>query len=279
MTKDIGKTLQNKRDELGLSIEEVSNSTKIQTGFINSIENNDRSTVPTAYFDLFLNKYARFLDVKIEPNKKTPGKKGSSKKKNITKETKENQIEHKLVVFIKDLILFIQINKKLSLVIFLFLTIFFIVKITGSIFNTSVKSDTNKPVVTIITIEGSSDDKLNFDIRDSILIEEDKPAFMIVKINALDSCYVCYYSDTITVKEKLLLPGENIVLKGEKIIESKIGNSIAVSISYNNESILPELKNLGNGSSMIRITPRNGAERIKRSEKIMTFLKNNYGLE
>lgn len=279
MTKDIGKILREKRDELGLSIEEVSNSTKIQTGFLNSIENNDRSTVPAAYFDLFLNKYAKFIGVEIEPLKKTPSKKGSSKKKTIAKETKENQIEHKLVVFIKDFVLFIQINKKLSLVIFLFFTIFFLVKITGSIFNTSVKSDTNKPVVTIITIEGPSDDKLNFDIRDSILIENDKPEFMIVKINALDSCYVCYYADTVTVKEKLLLPGENLILKGEKIIESKIGNSIAVSISYNNESILHELKTLGNGSSLIRITPRNGAEKIKRSEKIMTFLKNNYGLE
>nr|MDA3838659.1 hypothetical protein [Candidatus Delongbacteria bacterium] len=94
-----------------------------------------------------------------------------------------------------------------------------------------------------------------------------------------DSCYVCYYSDTVTVKEKLLLPGENLVLKGEKIIESKIGNSIAVSISYNNEKILPELKTLGNGSSLIRITPGNGAEKIKKSDKIMTFLKKNYGLE
>ena len=192
MTKDIGKILRDKREELDLSVEEASNRTKIQIGFLNSIENNDRTTVPAAYFDLFLNKYAKFLDVEVEPKKKITNKKGSSKKKTIAKETKENQIEHKLVVFMKDFILFIQVNKKLSLVIFLFFTIFFLVKITDSIFNTSIKSDTNEPVVTIITIEGSSDDKLNFDIRDSILIEDDKPEFMIVKISAVAYCYVCY---------------------------------------------------------------------------------------
>lgn len=279
MTKDIGKLLQEKRDELGLSLAEVSNLTKIQTGFLESIENNDRSNVPAAYFDLFLNKYAKFLKVEVESPPKTTGKKTKSKKKVEEKQIDENKVEHKLIVFFKDIILFIQINKKLSLVVFLFLIIFFLIKITDSIFNTSKQSNINEAVVKIITIEGSSDDKLNFDIRDSILIEDERPEFMVVKINAIDSCYICYYSDTVSVRERLLLPGENLVVKGEKIIESKIGNSIAVSISYNDEKILPELQTLGNGSSLIRITPRNGAEKIKKSEKIMNFLKDNYGLE
>ncbi|MCK5760706.1 MAG: helix-turn-helix domain-containing protein [Candidatus Delongbacteria bacterium] len=280
MTKDIGKRLEERRDELDLSLEEVSNKTKIQVGFLNSIENNDRSEVPTAYFDLFLKKYARFLGVEIEqPISNTPNKKRTPKKKAYAKNDSTKELENKFTELIKDFIFFIQVNKKLSLVVFLFLIIFTFVKIAGSIFSPGEISDTNEPVVTIITIEGSSDDKLNFDIRDSILIEDEKSEFMIVKINAVDSCYVCYYSDTVSVKEKLLLPGEFLLLKGEKIIESKIGNSTAVSITFNNESVLPELKSHGNGSSMIRVTPRNGAENIKSSEKILTFLKDNYGLE
>ena len=280
MTKDIGKVLRERRDELDLSIEEASNRTKIQAGYLNSIENNDRSTVPTAYFDLFLNKYAKFLGVNFEPEESNaPDKKRTSKRKFSPKDNSKRELDPKLIVFLKDIILFIQINRKLSLVLFLIFIIFIFVKITGSIFSPGEISDQNEPVVTIITIEGPSDDKLNFDIRDSILIEDEKPEFMIVKINAIDSCYICYYSDTITVKEKLLFPGESLVLKGEKIIESKIGNSIAVSISLNNENVLPDLKSHGNGSSIIRITPRNGAEKIQKSEKILTFLKNNYGLE
>ncbi|MBN2789765.1 MAG: helix-turn-helix domain-containing protein [Candidatus Delongbacteria bacterium] len=281
MAIDVGKILQDKREDIGISLEEASNSTKIQTGYLSAIENNDRSLVPVAYYDLFLNKYARFLNVELPQIKKGEPKKSSLRKKEQIKELidKDNQIEHKLIVFIKDVILFIQINRRLSLVIFLFLIVFSLIKITGSIFNTGEKNNVNESVVKIITIEGSSDDKINFDIRDSILIEDDKPEFMLVKISAVDSCYICYYSDTTAVNEKLLLPGEKLVLKGEKIIESKIGNSTAVSISYNDISILPELREQGNGSSMIRITPRNGAEKIKRSEKIMLFLKNNYGLE
>ena len=280
MTEDIGKRLEERRDELDLSLEEVSNKTKIQIGFLDSIEKNDRSGVPTAYFDLFLKKYARFIGVEIEPTKNIPtNKKRTSKKRTTGKNDNKRKLESKFTVFLKDFIFFIQVNKKLSLVIFLFLTIFIFVKITDSIFSSGEISDQNEPVVTIITIEGPSDDKLNFDIRDSILIEDEKPEFMIVKINAVDSCYVCYYSDTVSVKEKLLLPGEFLLLKGEKIIESKIGNSIAVSITFNNESVLPELKSHGNGSSMIRVTPRDGAEKIKSSEKILTFLKDNYGLE
>ena len=280
MTKEIGKILEERREELDLSLEEVSNKTKIQIGFLNSIENNDRSEVPTAYFDLFLKKYARFLGVEIEPQKSDPpDNKRTPKKKAYAKNNSKKELENKFIELIKDFIFFIQVNKKLSLVVFLFVTIFTFVKITGSIFSSGEISDTNEPVVTIITIEGPSDDKLNFDIRDSILIEDERPEFMIVKINAVDSCYVCYYSDTISVKEKLLLPGEFLLLKGEKIIESKIGNSTAVAITFNNESVLPDLRTHGNGSSMIRITPHNGAEKVKSSEKILTFLKDNYGLE
>ncbi|MBU4486336.1 MAG: hypothetical protein KKD38_05355, partial [Candidatus Delongbacteria bacterium] len=98
------------------------------------------------------------------------------------------------------------------------------------------------------------------------------------KISAADSCYICYYSDTLSVKETMLLPGKILAIKAERIIEAKLGKSGAVDLEFNKNKILKELKELINASSIIQVTYK-GAERIKRSEKISEYLKNTYGLE
>ena len=110
------------------------------------------------------------------------------------------------------------------------------------------------------------------------MLDDDKPVFFSFRILASDSCYICYYSDTLKVKETMLLPGQSLDLKAESVIEAKLGKSNAVILELEKERVLHELKEQKNASSFIKIS-RSGALRIKRSEKIGEYLKITHGIE
>jgi hypothetical protein len=144
--------------------------------------------------------------------------------------------------------------------------------------NTGEKSGSSEPKVKIITIEDDTDDRISINIKDSIILEDDRLEPFILKISAADSCYICYFTDTLKVKETILIPGQEINLRAESLIEAKLGKSNSVTLELNNVKVLHELAYQKNASSFIR-TSHFGADKIKRSEKIGEYLKNTYGLE
>ena len=141
-----------------------------------------------------------------------------------------------------------------------------------------VKTGKSESGVKIITIEGDPGDRISVNVKDSIMLDDDKPVFFSFRILASDSCYICYYSDTLKVKETMLLPGQSLDLKAESVIEAKLGKSNAVILELEKERVLHELKEQKNASSFIKIS-RSGALRIKRSEKIGEYLKITHGIE
>jgi transcriptional regulator with XRE-family HTH domain len=67
------KKIKERRQELGLSVEDISKQTKINAEIINSIESGDFSRLPDTYMRLFLKTYAKILDLEYEDLVKEAG--------------------------------------------------------------------------------------------------------------------------------------------------------------------------------------------------------------
>jgi transcriptional regulator with XRE-family HTH domain len=277
LTESTGNILKQKRSELGLSIKEVSAETKIREDFIAAIEENNEKAVPSSYYKLFLKKYASFLNVKLsEPEKFEED--DSDHIYEMLSRHDENDRKNHFLEGLKRILLFGYVHRK---IFFSFIALFFVMLFIRHIYlilNTGVKTEKSESMVKIITIEGDPDERISVDIRDSIMIDEEKTDFFTLRITAADSCYVCFFYDTLAVKETIILPGRYMDLKVERLFEAKLGKSDAVSVEFNKNRVLDELKQFKNASSFIKAT-HFGAERIRRSDKINEYLKETYGLE
>ncbi|MFO7810795.1 MAG: helix-turn-helix domain-containing protein [Candidatus Delongbacteria bacterium] len=277
MNEDIGNILKQKRTDLGLEIAEISKRTRMNSEFILAIEENDKERIPESYYKLFVKKYADLLDVEI-PETEKEEEESDHIYEMLSRKDENIKIRDRFSSVIRKLLLFGYVHRKIFLSLILIFMVFLFVKHIYSILNTGPKTEKSESMVKIITIDGEADERISVDIRDSIIIEEDKPDYFSLKILASDSCYICYFYDTLKVKETILLPGKLLDVKAERNFEAKLGKSNAVYIEYNQKRVLDELKQFKNASSFIKAT-HFGTERIRRSDKINEYLKETYGLE
>ncbi|HXK50722.1 MAG TPA: helix-turn-helix domain-containing protein [Clostridiales bacterium] len=277
MKKDTGNILRNKREELGLSIPEVAERTKIRENFISALENNDTDNIPASYYDLFLKKYAAYLELSL-PQEEKKAEKSDAILDLLSKSSEERRRSDIIFKTLKRTLLFIYIRRVAVLIAILFLSLFIFSRHIYILLNAGEKTYKSESGVKIITIEGDPGDRISVSVKDSIMLDDDKPDFFTFKILASDSCYVCYYSDTLKVKETMLMPGQSLDLKAESLIEAKLGKSSAVILELEKERVLLDLKEQKNASSFIKVS-RSGALRIKRSEKIGEYLKITHGIE
>jgi transcriptional regulator with XRE-family HTH domain len=272
-----GNILKAKREELGLDIKDISAKIKIRENFLVAIENGDKSEVPDSYYDLFVKKYSEYLKVEL-PEYVEKKKESDTILEMLTEKNGNGKKKSNLLTGFKRTLLFAYIHRKFFIGAFAVFLFALFVRHTYNILNTGEKTEKSESMVKIITIEGDPDDRISIDIRDAIMIDDDKNEVFHIRITASDSCYLCYYSDTLSVKETIIPPGRYIEARPEKIFEAKIGKSGAIDIELNGQKVLTELKELKNASSFISAGHR-GAVKVKRSEKIGEYLYNMYGLE
>jgi len=277
LKKDIGNILKDKRQELGLSVPEVAERTKIRENFISALENNDTESIPASYYDLFLKKYAAYLEITM-PEEEKKAEKSDAILDLLSTNSQERRKSDIIFKTLKRTLLFIYIRRVVFLVAILFLSLFIFSRHIYLMMDQGEKTGRSESGVKIITIEGEPGDRISINVKDSIMLDDDKPVFFSFRILASDSCYICYYSDTLKVKETMLLPGQSLDLKAESVIEAKLGKSNAVILELEKERVLHELKEQKNASSFIKIS-RSGALRIRRSEKIGEYLKITHGIE
>jgi transcriptional regulator with XRE-family HTH domain len=274
---DIGKILKEKRTGLGLSVADVSKKIRIRDTFIEAIENNDTKSLPESYYDLFLKKYAGFLNVDL-PEDEEKKKQKDMILEMLSESENGKKKNHPVAEFFRKILLFVYIHRKFFIGFVIGLLLFIFMRHMYLILNEDEKSEKNESMVKIITIEGDLQDKISVAVRDSFLVGDETNEYFTMKIIASDSCYIYYYSDSLEVSEIMLAPGKDLSIKAENIIEAKLGQSGAVSIEFNDEKALEDLKNYSGYSSYLRVTDK-GVQRVKQSDKIGTYLKNVYGLE
>jgi len=129
-------------------------------------------------------------------------------------------------------------------------------------------------MVKIITIESDS-----VAVRDSFMIGEEYNEPFNLNITTLDSCYIYYFTDSLAVKEQMIIPGLDLKISAVKIIEAKLGNSSSVEIEFNENKVAANnYKDPKYSSAYIRVT-ESGVQKIKRSDRIGEYLKKTYGLD
>lgn len=277
MKKDIGNILKDKRQELGLSIPEVAERTKIRENFISALENNDTENIPASYYDLFLKKYAAYLAIAL-PEEEKKEEKSDAILDLLSTHSEERRKSDIIFKSSKRVLLFLYVHRLILLVLLLFISLFIFTRHIYIMMDQGEKGGRSESGVKIITIEGDPGDRISVNVKDSIMLDDYRPVFFSFKILASDSCYVCYFSDTLKVKETMLLPGQSLDLKAESVIEAKLGKSSAVILELEKERVLHDLKDQKNASSFIKVSSY-GAIRIKRSEKIGEYLKITHGIE
>ncbi len=277
LKEETGNILKNKREELGLSVSQVSRMTRIREDYINALENSSGTEIPDSYYSLFLKKYAGFLKTDLPEEEKDP-EKSDAIVELLSEKNNGHTSEHIIQKRFKKLLLFLYVRRAFMLVLALLFFIFLFTRHIYVMMNAGEKSERSESMVKIITIEGDPDDRISINVKDSIMLDDDKPEPFILKISARDSCYICYFTDTLKVKETILMPGQAINLRAENVIEAKLGKSNSVALELNDVKVLHDLEYQKNASSFIRAT-HSGADRIKRSERIGEYLFNTYGLE
>jgi len=277
LENNIGKILKDKRTEIGLSVADVSKKIKIRGSFIEAIENNDIKSLPESYYDLFLKKYAGLLNVDI-PEDEEKKKQKDMILEMLTESENGKKKNNPAAEFIRKILLFVYIHRKFFIGLVIGLLLFMFIRHMYVLLNEDEKSEKSESMVKIITIEGDPQDKISVAVRDSFMVGDEDAEYFSMRIIASDSCYIYYYSDTLQVSEIMLVPGKDLDIKAENIIEAKLGQSGAVRIEFNGESALDDLKNYSGYSSYLKATVR-GVQRVKQSDKIGTYLKNVYGLE
>lgn len=277
MGNDIGNILRAKRTELGLSISDISKKIRIRDTFLIAIEKNDISSLPESYYDLFVKKYADFLHAEL-PEDEEKKKKNDMILELLSERNGGRKKDNRFKSAVRRILLFTYIHRKFFIGFLISLMFFLFIRHIYVILNEDEKSDKNESMVRIITIEGGPDDKMSVAIRDSFMIGDDNAELFYLKITAVDSCYIYYFTDSLSISEMLLAPGKYLDLKAENIIEAKLGQGAAVDIEFNDNKVMEELKQLKGLSAVIRAT-RYGVQKIKRSEKIGTYLQKTYDLD
>lgn len=277
MENKVGNILKAKRVELGLSVTDISKKIKIRDTFLTAIEENDIASLPESYYDLFVKKYADFLKVEL-PEDEEKKKQKDMILELLSEKNGGKKENNQYAGFLKKILLFVYIHRKFFIAFLVSFLLFLFIRHIYTILNEDEKSEKNESMVRIITIEGGPDDKMSVAIRDSFMIGEEDTELFYLKITAQDSCYIYYFTDSLSISELLLVPGKYLDLKAENIIEAKLGQVAVVDIEFNDNKVMEELKQLKGLSAFIRAT-RYGVEKIKRSEKIGSYLQKTYGLD
>ena len=132
----------------------------------------DDKSVPSSYYNLFLRKYAGFLNIALkEPEKE---EENTDHIYDILSVKTEDMKSNYFIDGCKRMLLFGYIHRKIffSFIALLFVLLFF--RHIYQILNTGVKTEKSESLVKIITIESDPDERISIDIRDSIMIDEDK---------------------------------------------------------------------------------------------------------
>lgn len=316
---EFGQKLKKKRESMGLTLEEVSRKTNVSLNYLQALECGNMSELPDVYMKMFLRTYAAFLHVSITPvpaikkmsfilddNDKNPqaedgetvdftiedlpdeNSSAITQAKRIISEEfedfssisislqQDNSLEngeHPYKLFIAKYFKLIVF----SIIAILTLITFLILKV---VMVDEKKSEAESTTIKVITVESDQNNDLNINITDSVQSNvnslNDSVSFTMA---AVDSCYVLYYSDDGSVRERMLFPKQKMTVKAQYSMEIKVGNIQKLSYAFNGKPLVDQLKTDKVGSAFLKVSAGEGPYFIKKSDKIIKYLKDVYGIQ
>ncbi|PID26683.1 MAG: hypothetical protein CR982_09040 [Candidatus Cloacimonadota bacterium] len=265
--------LKKYREEQKRDLQEISDSIKINIKYLEAIEKEDYGIIPDAYKRMFISSYAKELGLDPEELFADKVKERSYQESRDNQRSGNSEKDNETFHTIFD---YIEKYKSQILIAFVVLVVFisfFVVKN----FWENIKGAPEK--INVVTAAGINNS--NFD--NSIIVNEDsnKKDFLdIIKVSVLveDSCYVIYFSDSSRVNEKLLLAGDSLVLEAENRVEMKAGKVESLKLFVEGEE-KRGYKEGKKGTAFIQVIKGESPKLIRRSEKIVNYLKVRSGKE
>ncbi|UCC94992.1 MAG: DUF4115 domain-containing protein [Candidatus Omnitrophota bacterium] len=240
MIKEICFKLREKRKELGYTLEEAVEKTKLHPSVIRDIEDGNLDNINPTYLKGFIKIYAAFLDVDAQealgelsvPQAPKVQRKIRKEESYVTKIAKFTKIKKPIPPKVKQFIVF----SLLGIVLFFMLISAgrFVVKKISSVVRRPPKKE-KKTQIKPITPQFSSDE-------------------IAVSLTAKRDCFLRVKVDKKVLFEGILKKGAVETWKAEKVIEFKISDGSSVYIEVNGTP-LPPLTSMRKPIKSLKITP------------------------
>ena len=216
----IGLLFSKKRDDLGLSIEDIAKSIKVNTFHLEAIENGDYSKFPSEGFArAYFIKYSNYLSLEC------------SFPSDAFKEDRENEIIERSITWKEPF----RLSKNYIYLSLIFLIILILLFLSFLQINVKQKNnlEPNYEAISDLVIAN----KEFFQLKLSKTSENEAQTKNNLVLNFTSQCWIEIYFDEKLIKKQLFLKGESIQVKVEKPFKVIVGNADAVIGSYNNEVI------------------------------------------
>lgn len=250
-----GKRLSNERNKLNLSIDEVSEKTKIRPHIIRAIEDEKVSILPAVYLKSFLKTYARFLNIPEEETdealhelfKNTASadvekavkaykdeKRTADKLKPLN--AKKGDLTQRSRAYLVNYMIYTALG--LAAVALLYFALFS----DGSISTDSSEEVESAPDTTVIKDED-----------DNLLSWFEKPDSLILTAKAVDTAWIKIDIDNKISDQVLMVPGMEKRWSAKDFFILNIGNVGAVQF-YRNGQLMPPFGKKGSVIRSLKIT-------------------------
>ena len=216
----IGLLFSKKRDNLGLSIEDIAKSIKVNTFHLEAIENGDYSKFPSEGFArAYFIKYSNYLSLEC------------SFPSDVYKKDRENEIIERSVTW-KEPFYLSKNYIYLSLIFLIILILLFLSYLQLNVKQKKILEPNYEAIYDLVVAN-----KKSFQIRSSNTPGNEPQTNNNLVLNFTAQCWIEIYFDEKLIKKQLFLKGESIQVKVEKPFKVIVGNADAVIGSYNNEVI------------------------------------------
>lgn len=225
--------LKEKRESQNISLEQISNKTKINLKYLEAIESGNFSELPKTYVRLFLKTYAEEIGVNPSEVLKSYEEYVESNKEQFESEKeKGQQIEQ------KSSLRNIRLNNKVLII--LIILVFFII-LLKQIFNGGQEilpaADSLNVITEIIPIDTiNTIGKIETATTQG---EEIISEILTLRIDTRDSCWIRSVIDYSDTSETILMPNTHTILEADERFEIILGRPYTVSLYLNGEELIP----------------------------------------
>jgi transcriptional regulator with XRE-family HTH domain len=239
--KNIFEILKEHRLQMGLSLENVAEKSRIQLKFLESLEKGDLLKIPEVYDKLFFRSYLKAIEIDEE-------------------EYFEQFVEYRKAIRIDKTMSVIQINpalKDLDKKIFSHRNLFVVLPISLIVIvvvllliNTEMVGTSSEGKVQEIDIVNIVDriEAREKAKQDSIILQKELSTGLNMNIGALKKTWFRIVADKADTSEYLLIQNQKVNLRADSTFEFLIGRADGLSISLNGKN----LDMSGTDSSVVR---------------------------
>ncbi|NLV16909.1 MAG: helix-turn-helix domain-containing protein [Syntrophomonadaceae bacterium] len=221
--ESLGERLRARRLELGLSLDEVEEETKIRKYYITALESNDFHLLPAmVYASGFVRRYARMLG--FDPDEVL-----REFKKNVTREEPPEREEEIKLSVSRSQQLSIPVKNILAGAAFLVVVIWLGIFLVDFLIPSSDQPDSNNPppINNVMPPEAPTS-------PDSPDVEG-----INLRLVAIERCWVRVTEDEKPYTDFTLQPGETREIKADNNVTLRLGNASGVKIEYNGKDLGP----------------------------------------